>query len=122
MNTAIYYLFQLPNDMLYYMENHLLGSVKRILMKPMCLLSKFPCQPDRKKRTTTTPRDVFLKRQRKELIDQLLYDDKENEPEEVSMNITHLAESSSTGNNQLTLRFIKLYIMCRNKGDRILAI
>lgn len=64
-------------------------------MKPMWLPSKFACQPNRENRTITSPRDV--KRQRKELVEQLLHDDKENVPEEVRMNITHLGESSSTG-------------------------
>ncbi|CAH0730792.1 unnamed protein product, partial [Brenthis ino] len=41
--------FNLPYDMLNYTKYKITGSVKRVLMKPGCLPSRFDCHPDRQR-------------------------------------------------------------------------
>lgn len=51
----VLFTFQLENDMENYMQYKIMGSVKRIRMKPNCIPSKFDCQTDRKRKLTPTP-------------------------------------------------------------------
>ncbi|XP_028178382.1 uncharacterized protein LOC114365884 [Ostrinia furnacalis] len=65
--TRLYFCedhFDLENDMVNYTEYKLMGSVKRVRMKPNCVPSRFDCQTDRKHKCTSEPRYAFVKRQR----------------------------------------------------------
>lgn len=55
-----------------------MGSVKKIILKPQCLPSKFLCQTDRKRSLpmTTTSRPAAAKRQRLEIIKEALEESK----------------------------------------------
>lgn len=56
--------FQLPNDMENYMMYHIMGSVAQIRIKPGCMPSKFECQPDRKRASSTSERLYIIKKQK----------------------------------------------------------
>lgn len=60
-------LFQLPNDMENFLQYKLMGSVKKIRMKPHCIPSRFDCQVGRKHQPSE-PRPAFAKRQRMSII------------------------------------------------------
>ncbi|KAH9635196.1 hypothetical protein HF086_009536 [Spodoptera exigua] len=63
--------FNLPEDMENYTEYRVMGSVKRVRLKPNCVPTKFSCQPDILQRTTPSPtRFVAVKRQRWSLIEE----------------------------------------------------
>ncbi|CAH2052144.1 unnamed protein product, partial [Iphiclides podalirius] len=48
-----------------------MGSVSQVRMKPGCVPTKFECQPDRRKRTSSTiDRPYILKKQRKMLVEE----------------------------------------------------
>ncbi|XP_047039807.1 uncharacterized protein LOC124644475 isoform X7 [Helicoverpa zea] len=65
--------FDLPNDMENYMEYHVMGFVSQVRMKPDILPSKFDCQPDRRKRASSSlERPCALKRQRMTIIAECL--------------------------------------------------
>lgn len=66
------YLLQLPNDMVNYIEYQIMGHASQILMKPGCVPSKFDCQPDRRKRTTSTERPYIVKKQRMMTVQECL--------------------------------------------------
>ncbi|XP_065172129.1 uncharacterized protein [Atheta coriaria] len=60
--------FQLPNDMVNYMQYHLMGSVPKVRMKAGCLPTKFECQSDiKRKYTSDATYQSILKKQRKTL-------------------------------------------------------
>lgn len=70
-NSVLYFCedyFDLPNDMENYMEYHVMGSVSQVRMRSGCTPTRFECQPDRRKRTSTE-RPYVLKKQRKILIE-----------------------------------------------------
>ncbi|XP_063899275.1 uncharacterized protein LOC110383286 isoform X7 [Helicoverpa armigera] len=65
--------FDLPNDMENYMEYHVMGFVSQVRMKPDILPCKFDCQPDRRKRASSSlERPCALKRQRMTIIAECL--------------------------------------------------
>ncbi|KAF7268199.1 hypothetical protein GWI33_018660 [Rhynchophorus ferrugineus] len=73
-NSSVYFCedhFDLPNDMINFMEYHVMGSISKVQMKPGCIPTKFECQSDRKKRTSNTiVQPHVLKKQRKALIEE----------------------------------------------------
>ncbi|KAJ8730028.1 hypothetical protein PYW07_017066 [Mythimna separata] len=71
--------FDLPNDMINYMEYHIKGTVSQVRMKPGCMPSRFGCQEDRRKRTcSSTERPYILKKQRMLTIAECLNESKES--------------------------------------------
>lgn len=65
-----------------YVRYRLMGSVKKIIMKKGCLPSRFVCQPDRRKRTApSSQRPVVIKRQRMEMIDEMMRDENSKKEE-----------------------------------------
>ncbi|XP_022815748.1 uncharacterized protein LOC111349020 isoform X4 [Spodoptera litura] len=64
--------FDLENDMENYTQLKIMGSVKRIRMRPNCIPSRFDCQPGRKRTfTVSEPRAAFMKRQRLSIIKEI---------------------------------------------------
>ncbi|KAJ8708159.1 hypothetical protein PYW08_010525 [Mythimna loreyi] len=64
--------FDLENDMENYIQLKIMGSVKRIRMRPNCIPSRFDCQPGRKRTfTESEPRAAFMKRQRLSIIKEI---------------------------------------------------
>ncbi|KAJ8711959.1 hypothetical protein PYW08_008913 [Mythimna loreyi] len=64
--------FDLENDMENYTQLKIMGSVKRIRMRPNCIPSRFDCQPGRKRTfTESEPRAAFMKRQRLSIIKEI---------------------------------------------------
>ncbi|KOB68050.1 Uncharacterized protein OBRU01_12991 [Operophtera brumata] len=87
------FIFQLPNDMVNFMEYHVMGSVSQVRMKPLCIPTKFECQSDRRKRTSNTTERLYInKKQRKTLVEVCI-----NDLEERSIVTKHLelGETSS---------------------------
>ncbi|CAK1587497.1 unnamed protein product [Parnassius mnemosyne] len=70
--TKLYFCedhFYLENDMENYTQYKIMGSVKRIRMKPNCIPSRFDCQVDRKRKfTPNKSRNAFIKWQRMSTI------------------------------------------------------
>ncbi|GBP40292.1 hypothetical protein EVAR_83982_1 [Eumeta japonica] len=87
---------QLENDMENYTQLKIMGSVKRIRMRPNCIPSRFDCQPGRKRTfTESEPRAAFMKRQRLSIIKEI---------EETTINETcDTPLSSSSGQDILTI-------------------
>ena len=55
-----------------YIEYKVMGKVSQMRMQPGCAPSKFDCQEDRRKRTSSTERPYILKKQRKAIIEECL--------------------------------------------------
>ncbi|CAG9791414.1 unnamed protein product [Diatraea saccharalis] len=70
--------FDLPNDIVNYMQYHIMGKVSQVRMKPGCIPTKFECQEDRRKRTCgSTERSCITKRKRMMTITECLKESEE---------------------------------------------
>ncbi|KAJ8970728.1 hypothetical protein NQ317_017386 [Molorchus minor] len=102
--------FDLPNDMVNYIEYHVMGTVSQVRMKPGCTPSKFECQEDRRKRTcSSTERPYALKKQRMMIIAECL-----NEPEKSCTPNSSLKDISDTSSDGANVR----EILCEKKANK----
>nr|XP_049704422.1 uncharacterized protein LOC110381940 [Helicoverpa armigera] len=70
-NSPLYFCenhFDLPNDMINYMEYHVMGSVSQVRMKPGCMPKTFTCQPDWKPGISDTTERPYIAKKRKIMI------------------------------------------------------
>ncbi|RVE42237.1 hypothetical protein evm_013113 [Chilo suppressalis] len=107
--------FDLSNDMINYLEYHIMGKVSRVCMKSDCIPTKFECQEDRRKRTSSsTERPYVLKKQRMMNIAECL-----KEYDESSIPSTsHKDTSNITSSNQLAEENM---ILCKTADKSVQA-